>query len=41
MSNDKGLSVAVCCREWKVFAAMPIGKCGLCGEVPKLEVDKG
>lgn len=30
------LAIAVCCREWKVAAWMPIGRCGYCGNVPVL-----
>jgi hypothetical protein len=30
------IAVAVCCREWPVFAWLPIGRCGYCGERPVL-----
>ena len=33
---------AVCCREWVVSALDPVGRCGLCGEVPvKVSYEKG
>ena len=27
--------VVRCCRDWPVWSLVPLGKCGICGEVPE------
>ncbi len=30
------LVIATCCREWPVCPVLPMGRCGLCGNVPMI-----
>ena len=27
--------IGYCCREWVLAAMCPVGRCGICGEVPE------
>lgn len=29
------IRIVRCCRDWPVDALNPIGKCGLCGQIPE------
>jgi hypothetical protein len=40
--NTEGwpIVIAVCCREWPVFAAVPLGRCGYCKQRPVIRRER-